>query len=97
MHTQRVGHLKINVRGVEEGYAVTVHEMPTLVETFKSHNHVNLVKSADIGQAVLLHNSSNPTSSEDLDTALSALMQMEQNGELPQYIGMGVTPPMASG
>jgi TATA-binding protein-associated factor Taf7 len=97
MRTQRVGKLKVNLQGVEESYAVTVHEMPTLVETYKSHNHVNLVKSSDIGQAVLVHNSSNPGSAEEVKNAIHLLMEMEQSGDLPQHIDIGLTPPMTSG
>jgi hypothetical protein len=97
MYSQRVGELQFNLQGVEESYAVTVHEMPTLVETYKSHNHVNLVKSSDIGQAVLVHNSPNPGSNEEVTTAINLLKEMELSGDLPQHIDIGLTPPMTSG
>jgi hypothetical protein len=100
MITPRVGKISI-----VEGEKVmllpcTLHEVPTLIETFKSHNHINLIKAGDVGQAFIVHSlqiGQEQSAEEALNYNLQILMNMEQNGELPQEMECGLTPPMAAG
>lgn len=90
--TARVGRLKLQVPEEEQkAYAVTLHALPTVVETFKSHNHINLVKSADVGQVILLHYDENFTT----ETMVQSLIDVEASGNLPMEHADGITVPMA--
>ena len=96
MRTERIGALTVQLPDDDERmFAVSLHESPTQIETFKSHNHVNLVKSADIGQVLIVHNSEGDP--VQLEVALSALIDMETAGQLPRESIRGLTPPMATG
>jgi hypothetical protein len=94
MRTERVGVLHVKHKELEDAYAVTLHEMPTLLETYKSHNHINLVKSADIGQMLLLHDQESKVSIEE---CIDMLTMMERDGALPKEFLRGLTPPMIAG
>jgi TATA-binding protein-associated factor Taf7 len=101
METPRVGAFHVFHSGYSKVYPITLHELPTLVETFKSHNHINLIKSADIGQAFMLHplvpDFPGQDPNETLRNNLEILKGMDASGALPREISCGVTPPMASG
>lgn len=76
---------------------MTLHDVPTQIETYKSHNQVHLVKNGDIGQALVvheLHHVQDPAEQVKLEGILAVLMGMEQNNELPATVQSGLTPPM---
>ena len=104
MRTPRVGTVSVREGETYILFPVTLHEMPTLIETFKSHNHINLIKAGDIGQAFIVHDlltdDDNPTPellSRTLEANLEQLMRMEAEGELPDEAQCGLTPPMVAG
>jgi TATA-binding protein-associated factor Taf7 len=97
MRTEHIGALTIRLPGEDARiFAVSLHETPTLIETFKSHNHVNLVKSADIGQILMVH-SALDGDPEMLETSVNALIEMEKSDTLPCEVPRGLTPPMSAG
>lgn len=97
MRSNRVGVLHLQHGDELRCYCVTVHASETLVETYKSHNHVNLVKSADIGQVLLVHQLEMDVGSDVLETGVKSLMDLELNGQLPPTLPRGITPPMDQG
>lgn len=100
MVTPRVGRVSVKDGDSLMLYPCTLHEMPTLIETFKSHNHINLIKAGDIGQAFIvhpMHMSGEESPEEALAMNLQTLTAMEQSGDLPQEMECGLTPPMAAG
>eukprot|EP00892_Ulva_mutabilis_P001500 jgi/Ulvmu1/11350/UM075_0010.1 len=97
MHTARVGTLFINHEGNSGAFVVTLHDVPTQIETYKSHNHVHMIKNGDIGQALMLHSigyGDGQNQEQALSTAMGTLIQMESAGALPSEISCGLTPPM---
>lgn len=96
-HSARVGSLQVDHSGVQAVAAVTLHDVPTQIETYKSHNHVHMIKNGDIGQALVLHalaHLSEEGQQEYFEQMLCSLTDMEKNGELPEMIQSGLTPPM---
>lgn len=87
----------VDHEGEKAAAAVTLHDVPTQIETYKSHNQVHLVKNGDIGQALVvheLHHVQDPAEQEKLEGILAVLMGMEQHNELPATVQSGLTPPM---
>lgn len=78
-------------------YVVSLHDVPTQIETYKSHNHVHMIKNGDIGQALMLHSLvyvDGQTQQQVLQSAMNTLVHMETSGALPSEISCGLTPPM---
>ena len=51
MHTGRCGKFKLAFPGeTATEHIASLHEVPTIIELFKSHNNTNLMKAGDIGQ-----------------------------------------------
>lgn len=97
LHTARVGSLQVDHEGVKAAAAVTLHDVPTQIETYKSHNHVHMIKNGDIGQALVLHSLIqliDESHQAHLEATLAHLVGMEQRNELPPTIESGLTPPM---
>lgn len=83
--------------GTVVAYVVSLHDVPTQIETYKSHNHVHMIKNGDIGQALMLHSLVyNDSQSQEhvLQSSMATLIQMESIGSLPEAISCGLTPPM---
>ena len=100
MLTPRVGRISVSEAESCLQLPCTLHEMPTLVETFKSHNHINLIKAGDIGQGFIVHAllpDGDQTPEEALESNLAILADMEKAGTLPREIECGLTPPMVAG
>lgn len=100
MLTPRVGKISVRERDTMILLPCTLHETPTLIETFKSHNHMNLIKAGDIGQSFIVHSlqlAGEETLEEALENNLGLLTAMEQSGDLPQEMQCGLTPPMTAG
>lgn len=89
--SERVGSLSIQRDGMARVYPATLHMLPTILETYKSHNHVNLVKAADIGQVIFVHA---VPEGRDADEMLQQFAELEEAGELPVESDDGVTLPM---
>jgi TAFII55 protein conserved region len=98
MESERVGTLTVphpdpGADPPVQAFPVSVHAMPTLIETFKSHNDFNLMKSADVGQCLMAHANGDGDVAQCADM-VATLRGMEDAGQLPAELQRGLTPPM---